>query len=222
MIRPALDYIPRLDPRNLAYRVVANPGLEDRSKYWLGGVVLDQGQEGSCVGHGVVAEWLASPVRGRVANAEAGHETAVAVYNRAKEIDEFEGVNYDGTSVRAGMLVGRERGWYTGFSWALNMAELRTALQFGPVVIGIDVRESMFDPTPDGDWIVQGDSAGGHCCLVTGYSPNYSRRGPRYRIRNSWGKDWGSNGNVYISPTDLETIVFKSGGEAAAPVGRAL
>jgi hypothetical protein len=120
------------------------------------------------------------------------------------------------------MLVGRERGWYTGFSWALNMSELRTALQFGPVVVGIDVRESMFDPLANGDWVVEGNSVGGHCCLVTGYSRDYGRRGPRYRIRNSWGEHWGNNGNVYISPADLDTIVFKSGGEAAVAVGRAL
>jgi hypothetical protein len=230
MATPVLDYVPRLDPRNLAYRVTATtPGLEAHSVYWTGGVVLDQGQEGSCVGHGVVAEYLASPVRGHFARtsalsteAAAAHVAAVSVYNRAKEIDEFEGVNYDGTSVRAGMLVGRERGWYTGFGWALNMAELRAGLQSGPVVIGIDVRESMFDPEPNGDWAVTGKSVGGHCCLITGYSPDYLGRGPRYRVRNSWGFDWGQTGNAYVTPGDLDEILFKSGGEAAVAVGRAL
>ena len=142
------------------------------------------------------------------------------VYNRAKEIDEWEGVNYDGTSVRAGMLVGRERGWYTGFNWALNLLDLRTALEDGPVVVGIEVRQEMFHPAANGDWSVGGSVAGGHCCLVTGYSPNYAKRGPRYRIRNSWGLDWGVGGNAYIKPDDLDSILFRSGGEAAVPVGR--
>jgi len=226
---PKLDYVPRLVDANRAYRVAAPAvDLSTQAVWWTGGVVLDQGQEGSCVGHGVVGEWLASPVRGRPIRedrpgpyfAEAGHEEAVAVYNRAKEIDEFEGVAYDGTSVRAGMLVGRERGWYSGFNWAFNMTELRAALQDGPVVIGIDVREAMFSTAPNGDWFPNGPSVGGHCCLVTGYSPNYSGRGPRYRIRNSWGLDWGKGGNAYIAPDALDRILFQSGGEAAVPVGR--
>jgi len=82
------------------------------------------------------------------------------------------------------------------------------------------VRESMFTPASNGDWLVNGPSVGGHCCLVTGYSPNYSGRGPRYRIRNSWGLDWGKGGNAYIAPDALDRILFKAGGEAAVPVGR--
>jgi hypothetical protein len=144
------------------------------------------------------------------------------VYNRAKEIDEFEGVNYDGTSVRAGMLVARERGWCTGFKWAFNMLELRTALESGPVVIGVEWREDSYDTQPNGDLRVGGPVAGGHCVVVTGYSPNYAGRGARYRLRNSWGASFGINGNCYIKPDDLDSILFRSGGEAAIPVGRHL
>jgi hypothetical protein len=224
--RPVLDYVPRLVDANRRYRVTAPVDLAKQSVWWLGGVVLDQGQEGSCVGHGVVAEWLASPVRGNLGNYTTlgaqieGHRRAVDLYNRAKEVDEFEGVNYDGTSVRAGLLVGRERGWYSGFNWAFNLTELRAALQTGPVVIGIDVLASMYDTQPNGDWAPSGPPVGGHCCLVTGYSPAYSGRGPRYRIRNSWGQGWGSNGNAYIAPADLDRILFAAGGEAAIPTGR--
>jgi len=227
-----LDYRPRLVEANRAYRVAAPAvDLSEQAVWWTGGVVLDQGQEGSCVGHGVVGEYLASPVRGKVTRytigsrvtlppAEMGHRLAVTVYQAAQRIDEWEGESYDGTSVRAGMLVGRERGWYSGFNWAFNLVELRAALQTGPVVIGIDVRESMFTPASNGDWLVSGPSVGGHCCLVTGYSPNYSGRGPRYRIRNSWSQSWGKAGNAYIAPDDLDRILFQSGGEASIPVGR--
>jgi hypothetical protein len=225
-----LDYRPRLDPRNLAYRVTAaDPTLPRRSRYWTPGVVLDQGQEGSCVGHGVVGEYLASPVRGRFIRqnrpgpyfADVGHEEAVAVYNRAKQIDEFEGVDYDGTSVRAGMLVARERGWVSGFRWALNMLELRAALEEGPVVIGVEWRDGMYEPVA-GALRPVGPVVGGHCLLVTGYTPNKWKFGPHYRLRNSWGAGWGNNGSAYIAELDLEDILFGSGGEAAVPTGRAL
>lgn len=224
-----LDYVPRLVEANRAYRLTAaDPALLQRSRYWTGGVVLDQGQEGSCVGHGVVGEYLASPVRGKPTDpsgygpARVGHLEALKVYNRAKEIDEWEGVNYEGTSVRAGMLVARERGWVSGFNWAFNLTELRAALETGPVPIGFDVHDRMFDTEPNGDWIPDGPVAGGHCALVTGYSPNYAGRGLRYRIRNSWGPRWGKNGNAYISPENLDKVLFQSGGEAAVPVGRHL
>jgi hypothetical protein len=227
-----LDYIPRLVEANRRFRLTAaDPALLKTSRWWTGGVVLDQGQEGSCVGHGVVGEYLASPVRGNPfvvtpgamdTKDRAGHQLAVAVYNRAKEIDEWEGVNYEGTSVRAGMLVARERAWCDSFNWAFNLLELRAALEDGPVVIGFDVHDRMFDTEPDGDWIPDGPVEGGHCALVTGYSANYAGRGPRYRVRNSWGHDWGSNGNAYISPENLDKVLFQSGGEAAVPTGRHL
>jgi hypothetical protein len=225
-VNRVFDYVPRLVEANRAFRVTAaDPTLLQKSRYWVPSVTLDQGAEGSCVGHGVVAEYLASPVRGRFVRenrpgpyyAEVGHEEAVAVYNRAKEIDEWEGVDYDGTSVRAGMLVGRERGWWEGFSWAFNMGELRAALELGPVVIGVEWYDSMYE-TVGRDLVVRGQVVGGHCILVTGYSS----RTRSYRLRNSWGTDWGQNGSAYITGTDLDRILFQAGGEAAVPVGRKL
>jgi hypothetical protein len=139
---------------------------------------------------------------------------------RARKIDEFEGDDTDGTSVRAGMLVARERGWCDGFRWAFSMLELRAALEEGPVVIGVEWREESYETQPNGDLRVGGPVAGGHCLIVSGYSPNYARRGPRYRLRNSWGPSFGINGNCYLRPDDLDSILFKSGGEAAVPVGR--
>jgi len=225
------DYTPRLVEANRAYRV-ATPAvdLSKQAVWWTGGVVLDQGQEGSCVGHGVVGEWLASPARGRLTSvrvtdeykAQQGHYLAVQVYDRARKIDEFEGDDTEGTSVRAGMLVARERGWISGFNWAFNLTELRAALQDGPVVIGVEWHSGMYE-APGGRVTVSGDVVGGHCLVVTGYSPNYSGRGPTYRWRNSWGRGpsgYGADGNGYISAVDLDRVLFKSGGEAAVPVGR--
>lgn len=215
------DYVPKLDERNRAHRITAAPDLTKIAIYWSPGAVLDQGQQGSCVGHGVTGEYLASPVRGK-GNATTGHELAVAVYNEAKVID-HEKATDEGTSVRAGMLAARARGWYDGFSWAFNMAELRTALQIGPVVIGSAwSSDAMEDTLDNGDLPVSGDLSEGHCTLVTGYTPLFGRSGPRYRLRNSWGRDWGLHGDFYLTPADLDKIVFKSGGEAAVPTARHL
>lgn len=236
-----LDYVPRLVDANLNHLIrdtlseaqQATLDIEElfrRSRWWTGGAVLDQGREGSCVGHGVVGEWMASPVRGRPVRdnvpgpyfSQSGHEEAVAVYNRAKEIDEWEGINYDGTSVRAGLLVGRDRGWWTNFKWAKDLGDLRLGLEFGPVVIGVTWYEGMYDTDPNGLVDVSGPEVGGHCLIITGFSKNLAGHGPHFRWRNSWGPLYGRNGNGYITPQNLKTVLFDQGNEAAIVSGRHL
>ncbi len=219
-----------LDPRNKNYRIGAAPDdLLQRSRYWVPGPVLDQGREGACVGFGCTAEALASPVRVRFYAKEVASDLAPAdpnqvareAYRRAQQIDEWEGEQYSGTSVLAGMKVGRERGWWSGYRWALNMGELRAALEEGPVVIGVEWRSGMYR-APGGILSVSGGVVGGHCILITGYTPRHrTTKGSAYRLRNSWSEDWGVNGSAYISADDLDGILFQAGGEASVPVGRA-
>lgn len=232
-VERTFDYRPRLIEANRAFRVGSIVPMVDTTKprYWTPGVVLDQGTEGACVGFGCTGEALASPSRWRPvdpdtpgpwAHLNPAQRGAFEVYRRAKEIDEWEGVDYDGTSVRAGMLVGRERGWWDGFRWALNMTELRAALELGPVVIGIEWREGMYE-APEGRLSIRGRVVGGHCILITGYTAKHPKfNAPAYRLRNSWGKEWGVNGSAYIRAADLDFILFEAGGEAAVPVGRKL
>jgi Papain family cysteine protease len=230
---PTLDYRPRLDDRSRAYRVTAPAvDLGARSRYWTpGAVVTDQGEEGACVGHGVVNEWMASPVRGNPVKAfggaplnaqQAADQLAYRAYRDAQRIDEWEGEQYDGTSVLAGMKIGQQRGWWSGYRWAFNMTELRAALEDGPLVIGVEWREGMYE-ADGGALYPVGRVVGGHCILVTGYTPR--RRvgtctGPAYRLRNSWGAEWGIRGTAYIAADSLNAILFRAGGEAAVPTGR--
>lgn len=213
------DYIPRLDPRNLPYRVsVADPELLGRSRFWVAPrAVLDQGREGACVGHAVTHEYGSSPVRGKISNT-----LAFRIYERAQQLDPWEGENYDGTSVQAGMLAGREQGWWGGFRWALNMVELRAALELGPVVIGVLWTFEQYE-AEGGVVRIGGPEAGWHALTITGYTPRHRKlAAPAYRWRNSWGKEYGINGSAYISETDLDSILFRAGGEASVPADRAL
>jgi hypothetical protein len=233
MVTRTFDYVPRLVEANRAFRIRAGaqPWLTERSRYWVPGLsVLDQGTEGACVGFGCTGEAMASPVRQRFPKVkmtdgatwrDAAEMIARKVYKEAQQIDEWEGVAYEGTSVRAGMLVGRERGWWDGFSWAFTMDELRTALETGPVVLGVLWTEGMYE-APGGRLAVTGPVVGGHCILATGYSANWRGGGPHYRLRNSWGRSWGVNGSAYIQAGHLNKILFEEGGEAAVPTGRKL
>jgi hypothetical protein len=213
------DYRPRHDPRSLNYRVAAaDPGLLARSRFWVPSrFVLDQGREGACVGHGVAHEAAASPVRVRGIDETVAH----AVYKRAQQLDPWPGEAYEGTSVLAGMKAGQERSWWSGYRWALSMAELRAALEEGPVVVGVEWRDGMYRAS-DGVVTATGRVVGGHALLVTGYTPRHRvLKAPAYRWRNSWGPGYGINGSAYISADDLYEILYAAGGEAAVPVGRA-
>lgn len=221
------DYVAKLDERNEDYLVRYHPllaaapsvdALWAKMRSWDAGAVLDQGQEGSCVGHGVVGEYLASPVRGGYDSVH-GHEEAVKVYNRAKVLDEFAGEAYDGTSVNAGMKVGRERGWWDDYHWAKNMNEFRQGLELGPVVIGVTWRRGMYSTNTKGRVSISGPEVGGHCLLVTGWIPSGLGDGV-FRWRNSWGPSYGLRGNGWIGKDDLRTILFDAGNEAAVATGR--
>lgn len=224
------DYRPRHDQRSREYRMTAAPAdLLQRSRYWTPGPVLDQGREGACVGFGVTAEALASPVRwapvdpntpGPWARLNPAQRAAIEVYRRAQQLDPWEGENYSGTSVLAGMKVGQERGWWTGYRWAFSMPELRAALEEGPVVVGVEWREGMYE-APGGIVTVSGTVVGGHCVVLTGYTPRHRLlKTPAYRWRNSWSEAYGLRGSAYVKADDLDSILFQAGGESAVPMGR--
>jgi hypothetical protein len=215
-----LDYSPRLDPRNKMYRVATpSPGLHLQSRFWIPGQLLDQGQEGACVPHGVVGEAVASPVRVKLPDSQA---VAWEGYDWCRRHDEFEGDFTEGTSVRAGMNWGRSKGWWDGYDWAFNMGELRSALEEGPVVVGVEWRKSMY-VAKGGMVNVRGQHAGWHCLVITGYTPHHrGLRGPAYRWRNSWWLEYGVRGSAYIAAIDLDDVLFLAGGEAAVAVDRRL
>jgi len=213
------DWNSRHDEASRGYAVrTLVPAAPTRPLWWTGGVVLDQGEEGSCAGHAIVAEYAASPVRGAIGDAAAGHVLAVACYERARRIDGIADAEGEGTSVNAVMKVGRERGWWDGYSWAFGVEDVKRALIVGPVVIGIPWYESMYEAR-SGVVDVGGELVGGHCLLVTGWTPNYQGRGETFRWRNSWSRSYGVNGNGYISARALGELLADDG-EAAVPTGR--
>lgn len=108
-------------------------GMHDGYEWWR---YYDQGQEGACVGFGI-SRMMTLLNRRRY--------DALWLYREAQKVDEWPGENYDGTSVRAGLDVLRERGhrrvwgeesWAArpieGISenrWATSVAEILTCLQ---------------------------------------------------------------------------------------------
>jgi hypothetical protein len=226
MTNRKLDWKSEHDERSRDYNImsVINAGVAPQRKMWEEGTVLDQGNEGACVGFGWMGEYLATPAAppsqppARLAEAYAKD-----IYASAKTVDEFPGENYEGTSVLAGAKVMKSRGFIQSYRWAFSIEAVRDAIiQEGPVVIGVPWKEGMYDTAAGGVVKVSGKSVGGHCLVLTGYDPAMkigSRKYEVYRWRNSWGSSYGVGGSGYIKATDLAKLL-KGVGEACVPIGR--
>lgn len=212
------DRLPEHDERSLRCfpaeeLLVAAPG--PRSYTWACDTWLDQGREGSCVGHGWAHEAAARPkVWPNVTS-----DLAMRLYVRARQVDNIPDEWGEGTSVLAGAKAAKEAGIITEYRW-INpngpyvVDELATVVsRHGPVVAGTDWRTRMSNPEPDGLVHVEGDVVGGHCYLVRGVS----LRRKRFRCRNSWGIGYGARGDFEISFDDMETLVG-DGGDLCVPV----
>jgi len=208
------DRIPRFDRRSRRYaaRDAFWPWTRRKTRNWSCYVTLDQGREGACVGFACSHEAAATPavVPGITKN------VARTIYQRAKQIDEWPGENYEGTSVLAGMKAGKEKGWWKEYRWAFSERELCLSIGYlGPCVLGIGWYEGMSQPDAEGRVRPTGSLLGGHAILCSGYDAKKEL----YRLHNSWGPKWGHRGDCFISAKDMATLL-KRRGEAAVPLKR--
>jgi hypothetical protein len=183
-----------------------------RSYTWRCSSWLDQGKEGACTGFAVTHEAAGRPVE--VLNLT--EQDAKAVYYRAREIDEWPGEDYEGSSVLAAIKAGKEKGWYKEYRWAFGVKDLAIAVsRHGPAVLGVTWYSDMFDTDKRGFIHASGDIMGGHAILCHGFNV----KGQYFKLHNSWGSSWGNNGECKISYTDMNKLL-KDRGEAVIPTIR--
>lgn len=137
------------------------------------------------------------------------------VYDEAQRIDYWPGEDYDGTSVRAGAKVLRSHGFIKEFRWAWDVDTLSEALLTeGPIVVGTNWYDSMMETGDKGMIsVVTSGQVYGHAYLVNGVNTSKEV----FRIKNSWGRQWGEGGTAYISFGDMATL-FNENGEACLAV----
>jgi len=177
-------------------------------KFWTPGAVLDQGETSSCVGHAWEGWLLSSPVRTK------NGPSAFTIYDEAKKVDEWPGVSYEGTSVRAGVKFLATQGRVGEYLWAEDLDSLkRWVLTNGPVVLGTNWTESMFTADSKGYVWDTGSVVGGHAYLVVGFST--SRHA--FRCLNSWGVGWSQKGRFWMRE-DVVARLLASQGEACAAI----
>jgi C1A family cysteine protease len=210
-----LDWKPNHDERSREYpmrTLLSQVPIE--TKMWQQGTILDQGQEGACVGFGWTAELLAEPMPYQ-AREDSGNNYARNLYLEAKVLDEWPGENYEGTSVLAGAKALKNRNLIGGYRWCFGIDELRdTIISQGPVVIGVPWYEGMYE-AEGGVVTITGKKVGGHCLTVTGYDADKNM----FRWQNSWGRGYGLDGSALIGYNDLAGLLSEQG-EACIPMDR--
>lgn len=185
-------------------------------KYWNPSQFYsDQGETPHCVAH----SWLHFIEDGPITFPGKGPAFDTRTfYCRAQELDEWDGdckrVRYHGTSVRAGAKVLQEMGFITEYRWAWDVETLaRTVLTTGPVVVGTNWYREMF--YPDGFGVIHPGGAldGGHAYVINGVN----MRTAMFRMKNSWGRGWGQNGQAWISFRSMAKLIAEQG-EICLPV----
>jgi hypothetical protein len=201
-----LGRLPAPDPRDRNFRLAAvlptTPQFTKRL-YWSGWWG-DQGDTSSCVGFAWAAWLAAAPI---THPDQDWDRYAFDTYRTAQTLDEWDGEDYDGTSVRAGAKTLQRDGYVTEYRWAWTAAEIvRAVLDVGPVVVGTVWREGMFEPV-GGRIRLSGPIVGGHAYLIDGAN---SETGV-VQIKNSWGKQWGKSGRALMSVADLGRLMDEDG-----------
>lgn len=221
------------DPRSLSFAVGVLPKSAIGSVAWTRrAAILDQGQLGSCTGNagtGLLGTDSkigqgATSVTITAAGAAASHGCftpgeqaldeafAVKLYELATRLDSIAGQYPPTDTGSSGLGVAKALqalGLASTYSHSFSLAALQSALQAGPVLIGIPWLNSMFNPGADGLIPVDQSSgvAGGHeLCLAA-----YDQAAGRYRVDNSWGTSWGAAGSGWLAEADLVWLLSQQG-----------
>lgn len=196
------------DERDKDYKVAKIQSRWKRRTWNTGPYSGDQADTPECVGY-AWAHWLhCNPIRQWM--------EPTGIYRLAQHLDEWEGEDYEGTSVRGGAKVLYELGAITEYRWTWDV-EVAAAhvLEVGPLVIGVDMYEGMMWPGRGGLMHLTGEVLGGHAMLVYGVDVNKRL----FRVKNSWGLDWGIAGCAAIGFDELQ-VLLDSDGECCCGVER--
>ena len=213
-----LARVEEFDERSRKYAIPYRESTRT-TKWWQCSKHLDQGHEGSCVGHGVTHSLIAAPVERK----KFAHSDAVTLYFEAQHLDKWPGgeysgaplPHYSGTSVLAGCKAAKKEGYIESYRWGFGIADLISGIiNNGPAVLGLPWYDGMSTPA-DNHYIHPGTKKrGGHCILCKGVVIDDDYDTGFFILHNSWGENWGNHGDCFISIPDM-SYLLQNGGEAA-------
>lgn len=177
-------------------------------RYWYDNVWWgDQGENPFCVGY-AWAHFIEDAPTMHFDFRSTPFVHPETIYHEAQQLDEWDGVGYEGTSVRAGAKYLQRLGVIGEYRWAFDADTVaENVLEVGPVVVGTDWYQRMTTPDSNGVLRLDGPIVGGHAYVINGYS----RAARRFRIKNSWSRSWGQRGNAWLAYDDLATLLASNG-----------
>ena len=189
----------------------------------LNAKALDQGDRSACVGF-ATAQWLncARNIGARVtwnnktmgsARRYTDNHDGLDLYGKATLYDQWAGEFPpidEGSSALGAAKALRSLGVIDRYEWTFSFGAFLTALQFQPVMLGINWYAQMFYPDERNVIRREGELFGGHQVLARGV--NHSKK--LVRIRNNWNIDWGLNGDAFIPFEDLEQLLIHEQGDS--------
>lgn len=198
------------DPRSRNFRAPVE-GIVPATKVWSRPTKpFDQGQLGSCVGNALTG--VAATVPNRIKYARYNEAVALAVYERATQIDGTTGsyppddTGSDGLSGAKAII---ERKLATKYLWGFGIDDLvRIVAGIGPAAVGTDWHEGQDTPDAAGFIHPTGAVRGGHEYEVIGY--HHATR-PYFEIVNSWGAEWGDRGRAFIYVDEMAGLLAAGG-----------
>lgn len=196
------------DSRSLEYP--APTTLAVKSKNWRRyGTVLDQGRVGSCTGNATAQALNHTPFH--VIGSLCLHEdSAVWFYSKATVLDGFPGTyppDDTGSSGLAVSKVAQDFGYITSYDHAFGLDHVLSAAMYGPLIVGTNWYEDMFNPDLNGVVYPTGSVVGGHEYVLNGVDITNKK----LRFLNSWTADWGVNGHFFISFDDFSKLLNEGG-----------
>lgn len=197
---------------------VPSDSSKARSVLWMPVIpALNQGNLGSCTGC-AMAHVLAAPAAGRPGPRIEGVDIrlAVQIYSGGTHLDEIPGtyppIDTGGSGLGV-MKYARSRGWVRAYRHAFNLGQVLLALKSTPLITGFAWREGLYYPDEEGLAPYTGPVVGGHEVAVIGCDIEREL----LIFRNSWGPEWGVDGNFTMTFTDYERALADRG-DATVPV----
>lgn len=217
---PGMGRLISIDPEDKNFPMAAAGPSEFEvtrtSMFWETGDALNQGSTYECTAYSAEQLLMSGPVKNSM------YLTPHELYKLNQLNDEWPGENYNGSSVRASMKVLQAAGFIENYVWAQDADTVRRwVLMKGPVLLGTNWYNEMMKPNKQTEFIrPKGKPMGGHAYLIRGCDdkllcPDKSRGA--FRIINSWGSQWGSQGKAWLSYKDADGLI-KNHGEAVTPV----
>jgi hypothetical protein len=181
-------------------------------RQWYSPGILDQGPTPQCVEFSW-HKWLTSGPVTNVFPYKRGQ-----LYKECQRVDEWPGEDYDGTSVRAGARVLKDRGLISEYRWGFDAETIiNHILTSGPVVVGTEWLDGMFEVDKYGYLNCSGPPQPdqGHAYLLIGADrekvhPKLKKTGAVRKV-GSWGEEALDHGRAWMFFDDLDMLIKRDG-----------